>query len=188
VAARRAATGVWTQTVSLFFQPRSTSAIRRNSTTNPSTLSVAAHDPLSTVHAALEALTLGDGSRLEQLFTEDIQFRSPHVSARSRAEVLHDVCSPESALTDLEITLSHVVTEGSIIAAEWRVEAVVVSAVLFGDNVLIEPSKDRLQLPGSAFVEFSDQQIRSLRCYFDDSEMFDRVPGVEHPLRFTARW
>lgn len=131
---------------------------------------------------------LGDASRLEQIFTDDVQFRGPHLRACSRAELLRIVCSPDSALGDIEITLSNVVVDHSSVAAEWLVDATLVSAILFGDNVLIEPTDDRLQLSGSSFAEFSGERVQAFRCYFDDSEVFDGVPGVTQPLRFTARW
>ena len=88
----------------------------------------------------------------------------------------------------IEVTLSNVVIVNATVAAEWMVEATLVAPVLFGDNVLIEPTDDRLHLCGSSFAEFAGERIAAFRCYFDDSETFDGVPGVTQPLRFTARW
>lgn len=174
--------------MSLFFQPRSTSLPDPEVATNSTMTTVAPHDPTTVVRAAVEALALGDGSGLQRIFTDDVQFRSPHVTAQSLAELLYAVCSPEPALGELEITLSSAVMDRSTVAVEWLVNATLISPLLFSDNLLIEPINDRLQLQGSSFAEFSDERIRAFRCYFDDSEMFDRVQGMPHPLRFTARW
>jgi hypothetical protein len=174
--------------VSLFFQPGSTRVTDCEVAASRALFSVAPDDPPSLVCAALEALALGDGSRLERIFTDDVQFRGPHVSVRSRAELLHTVVSPDSALGEIEITLSNVVRGNSMVAAEWLAEAMLISPVLFGDNVLLEPTNARLHLRGSSFAVFSGGRIQAFRCYFDDSEMFDSVPGVMQPLRFTARW
>ena len=148
----------------------------------------APRDEISVVRAALEALILGDCSDLQQLLTDDIHFRSPHVAVRSRDDLVRTVCSPEPALGELEITMSNVVMDDAIIAAEWIVEARLVAPVLFADNVLIEPADRRLRLRGACFAEFTAERIRRLHCYFDDSEMFDGAPELVHPLRFNARW
>lgn len=174
--------------MSLLFQPGSTRAPGRDGAASHALPRVVPHDPLSVVCAALEVLTLGDGSRVEQIFTDDVSFRGPHIAARSLTELLHLVCSPDPALAEIEVTLSNVVIEHATVAAEWLVEATLVAPVLFGDNVLIEPTDDRLHLRGASFAEFAGERIAAFRCYFDDSETFDGTPGVTHPLRFTARW
>ena len=135
-----------TDAVSLFFQPRSTSMADPDVATTPPKPIVTPHDPPTVVRAAVEALALGDGSRLQRIFADDVQFRSPHVTVRSLAELRYAVCFPEPALDDLEVTLSSVVMHGSNVAVEWLVEATLVSPVLFGDNLLIEPTNDRLRL------------------------------------------
>ncbi len=143
---------------------------------------------MAAVRAAIEALVLGDGSLLEQIFTDDVQFRSPHVAVQSLADLMYAVCSSEPALGELEITLSNVVVDRSTVAVEWLVNATLVAPILFADNLLIEPNNDRLDLRGSSFAEFSGERIQTFRSYFDDSEMFDGVQGMPPPLRFTARW
>lgn len=174
--------------MSLLFQPGSTVATDRGGALERSTPGSAPPDPMTVVGAALEALVLGDGSRLAQIFTDDVEFRGPHVAVRSRADLLQRVCSPEPALGEFTITTANVVVRDGAIAAEWFVELRLVSPVLYGDSILIEPTNDRLQLRGSSFAEFAGNRIRRLRCYFDDSEMFDGAPGLVHPLRFESRW
>jgi ketosteroid isomerase-like protein len=170
------------------FQPGSTKASDRDVAPDHPTRGSAPPDPTSVVREALEALVLGDGSRLDQIFTDDVDFRSPHVAVRSRADLLRTVCSPDPTFGEFELTMSNVVMDHATMAAEWLVEARLVSPVLFGDSILIEPTDRRLQLRGSSFAEFSDERIQRFHCYFDDSEMFDGAPELVHPLRFNARW
>ncbi|MDH3704585.1 MAG: nuclear transport factor 2 family protein, partial [Acidimicrobiia bacterium] len=98
---------------------------------------------------ALEALTLGDHTRLDQLFTDDLWFRSPHVSVRSRVELIRAVGQPESTLRDIDISLEPCAITESALAAEWRIDARLTEPLLLGDNLLIEPTADRLHLFGA---------------------------------------
>lgn len=170
------------------FQPGTTRAPTHEVVSRLARLDPPTSNQTTVTCAALEALAIGDAASLERLFTEDVAFRSPHVEVRSRSELVRSVGQPESALGELDVTLTTFVVDEPEIAAEWRIEASLVGPVLFGDNVLIEPVPDRLVLDGAVFARFTDGRISAFRCYFDDSEMLDGAPTWRAPLRLTARW
>jgi hypothetical protein len=62
--------------------------------------------------------------------------------------------------------------------AEWRLDATFRSALLFDDDVLIEPTGAGVELSGASVAEFRGPRICRFRHYFDDSELLSRIPGV----------
>lgn len=174
--------------MSFIFQPATTRIANPDFAASVAELSRTSRDRISVSASALEALARGDADQIDQIFTEDVRFRSPHVSVRSRADLRREVGEPDSALDEIDVTVLVTIMNESAAALEWRLEVTLTAPILFGDNVLIEPTGERVQLQGAAFAEFSGDRIRAFRCYFDDSEMLDGVPGLVHPLRFTARW
>jgi hypothetical protein len=135
--------------------------------------------------AALEAVMLGDGSRFAELFSEDVEVTSPHLSLSSLGALQRELGVPEDSLTDIEIVVVVLDTIADKLIAEWRLEAMFTRPVLLDDRVLIEPTGDVARLTGASIAEFSGRRIRALRNYFDDSELLADVPGPVH-RRFSA--
>ena len=69
--------------------------------------------------------------------------------------------------------------------AEWRLDARFTRPVLFDDGLLIEPTGRNVQMPGVSIAEFRADRIRSIRHYFDDSELVADVPNAPRHLRRT---
>jgi ketosteroid isomerase-like protein len=128
--------------------------------------------------AALEAVVLGDTSRFLELFTDDLTFNSPHLAATSRAAVQAALGVPEVSLTDVAIVLLSLDAVGDRLMAEWRLDATFRSALLFDDDVLIEPTGAAVELTGASVAEFRGERICRFRHYFDESELLDQIPGV----------
>jgi ketosteroid isomerase-like protein len=128
--------------------------------------------------AALEAVVLGDASRFLELFTDDVVFSCPHLTATSRAAMQAALGVPEISLTDVAIVLLSLDTVGDRLMAEWRLDATFRSALLFDDDVLIEPTGAGVELTGASVAEFRGPRICRFRHYFDDSELLDQIPGV----------
>ncbi len=169
----------------LIFQPRPAASGR---TWTPPPPAGPGADRSAVVRAALDAVVSGDASRFDQLFTDDVVFVGPHVSATSRAALEEAVGQPEDALSDVRIVVRSLDVVGDKVVVEWQLDARFTGALLFDDNVLIEPTGQALHLPGASFAEFRGERICAFRHYFDDSELLDGVAGVHAHLRWTARW
>ena len=143
-------------------------------------------DRRSVVCAAVEVVLLGDASRFDRLFTEDVQFRSPHVVAESLADVHRAVGAPEDALSGARIKMLGLVDVEDRVVAEWRLDAWFTGPVLFDDRFLIEPTGDPVHLDGVSVAEFRGSRISVFRHYFDDTELLAGVPGAMGYLRWTT--
>ena len=136
--------------------------------------------------AALEAVVLGDASRFAELFTDDVEFCSPHLMLESLADVQQALGVPEDSLSDVEIVVLALDAIDDKVIAEWRLEATFTRPVLFNDRLLIEPTGDCVRLPGASVAEFRGRRIAAFRHYFDDSELMAGVPGTPSHLRWRV--
>jgi hypothetical protein len=127
--------------------------------------------------AALEAVILGDASRFAELFSEDVEFSSPHLSLVSLGALQRELGVPEDSLADIELVVVALDAISDKLIAEWRLEAMFTRPVLLDDNVLIEPTGAVARLTGASVAEFRGRRIRAFRHYFDDSELLADVPG-----------
>ena len=168
----------------LLFQPRwALDTRRRHAGASSGTI------PFDRSHvflAALEAVVLGDASRFDEVFTDDVVFSSPHLVAESLSAVHRAVGTPEDSLTDVGIVVVALDSIGDKVVAEWRVEAMFTRPVLFDDRLLIEPTGSGVNLPGASFAEFREARIRVFRHYFDDSELLSGIAGLPTHLRWSA--
>jgi hypothetical protein len=167
--------------VGLLFQPRWSCDLHRHAAAPSCDVPT---DRGTIFLAALEAVVLGDTSRFAELFTDDVAFSSPHLLVESLPSVQHALGSPEDSLTDVEIVLLALDAVDDKVIAEWRLEASFTRPVLFNDRLLIEPTGERVRLPGASVAEFRARQIRAFRHYFDDSELLTGVPATPSHLRW----
>ena len=169
----------------LLFQPR------RMSTEVPSAAHTSAtaeelEDRTLVFSAALEAVLLGDASRFNDLFTDDVAFASPHLVVTSLQAVQSSFGVPEDSLTDVALSIISLDAVDDKLIAEWRLHATFSRALLFDDDLLIEPTGGRVQLLGVSVAEFRETRIASFRHYFDDSQLLDELPGVPDQLRWMS--
>ena len=90
--------------------------------------------------AALEAVMLGDASRFAELFSDDVEFTSPHLSVASLGSLQRELGVPEDSLSDLRVVVVALDAVGDKLIIEWRLEAMFTRPVLLDDRVLIEPT------------------------------------------------
>lgn len=159
----------------LLFQPRRTASPTGRALALP-TVGTPLDRPRVLV-AALEAIMLGDASRFAELFCEDVELTSPHLSLRSRAALQRELGAPESSLSDIDVVVVALDTVVDKLIAEWRLEAMFTRPVLLDDGLLVEPTGGVARLTGASVAEFRGQQIRSFRHYYDDSQLLADVPG-----------
>ena len=141
-------------------------------------------DRLVVFRLALEASIIGDTSRFGDYFTEDLTFTSPHLAVSSRESAQRSFGGPEYALTDVRVVERAVESVGDTMFAEWLLDAIFSGPLLFGDDLLVEPTGERVCLRGASVAEFRGARIAAFRHYFDDSELLDGVPGVPPHVRW----
>jgi ketosteroid isomerase-like protein len=141
-------------------------------------------DRLVVFRLALEASVIGDTSRFGDYFTEDLTFTSPHLAVTSRESAQRSFGGPEYALTDVRVVERSVESFGDTLFAEWVLEATFSGPLLFGDDLLVEPTGGHVHLRGASVAEFRGARIAEFRHYFDDSELLDGVPGVPPHVRW----
>lgn len=143
--------------------------------------------PAATLLEAIVAHLAGDRDRFDELFTEDVTCTSPHSYVCSRAEMDAAFGSPEESLTDRTVVLRSLAPAGEDVVAEWTMTAVLTGPVLLDDDILVEPTGDRVRLSGASFATFRGPQICSIRHYFDDSEILDQIRHIGRLGRWLAQ-
>jgi ketosteroid isomerase-like protein len=161
--------------VGLLFQPRGTAGRPPRAVPVPGV--DAPRDRPLVLAAALEAVMLGDASRFAELFCEDIEFKSPHLSLASLGSLQRELGVPEDSLSDIELVVVALDAVDDKLFAEWQLEAMFTRPVLLDDRTLIEPTGRPARLTGASVAEFRGRRIRAFRNYFDDSELLAEVPG-----------
>lgn len=124
---------------------------------------------------ALEAAVAGDGSRLEETFTEDVVGWSPNLAVTSRAELAEEFGDRHDVLSNIVISFDAVYLVGDNAIAEWRVGADHTGTLHIEDDLEIEPSGRRIVLAGATFAEFRGDQICAFRNYFDDAALLEQL-------------
>lgn len=124
---------------------------------------------------ALEAAVSGDGSRLEETFTEDVVGWSPNLAVTSRAELAEEFGDRHDVLSNIVISFDAVYLVGDNAIAEWRVAADHTGTLHIEDDQEIEPSGRRIVLAGATFAEFRGDQICAFRNYFDDAALLEQL-------------
>ncbi len=124
---------------------------------------------------ALEAAVTGDGSRLEETFTEDVVGWSPNLAVTSRAELAEEFGNRPDVLSNIVISFDAVYLVGDNAIAEWRVGADHTGTLHIEDDLEIEPSGRRIVLAGATFAEFRGDQICAFRNYFDDAALLEQL-------------
>jgi ketosteroid isomerase-like protein len=170
--------------VSLLFQPRRPRGA--NAPTSAAATAPRILDRGQVLVLALEAAVRGDTSLFVDYFTHDVTFTGPHLALSSRASAQRSFDGPEDGLTDLRLVVHSVDAIADKLIAEWRLEATFSGPLLFDDDLLIEPTGRPVRMRGVSVAEFRGARIAAFRHYFDDSELFDDVPGVPAHLRWIG--
>jgi hypothetical protein len=169
--------------VGLLFQPRRTASPTARVAHHPGV-----DPPLDRSRvflAALEAVMLGDASRFAELFSDDVEITSPHLSVTSLGSLQRELGVPEDSLSDIGVVVVALDAVADKLIGEWRLEAMFTRPVLLDDRVLIEPTGAVAHLTGASIAEFRGRRIRAFRHYFDDSELLADAAGPVR-RRFSA--
>jgi ketosteroid isomerase-like protein len=123
----------------------------------------------------LDALATGDVSVARDVFARDVVGWWPTFSIHSREELEAAMAEREGALSDVHLTVRCFGVDAGRAAAEWVMTAVHTGPLLVADDILIEPSHERVILAGATFAEIEEGRISSFRHYFDDAAIIEQL-------------
>lgn len=124
---------------------------------------------------ALEIAIVGRADQLCEALTADASGWSPTLSFSSRLEAEDALRDEAASLTVNEFHINGLWETGSRAFAEWQVEATLVTPLLIGDDVLIEPCDNRVVLNGGTVVNQRHGLLSVIHTYFDDAALIEQV-------------
>ncbi|HSP10491.1 MAG TPA: nuclear transport factor 2 family protein [Candidatus Dormibacteraeota bacterium] len=127
---------------------------------------------------ALEAEVGGASVDMGTLFTDDVVGWSPYATVSGLAALAELAALREEAFSNVVIGLRGIDEVGNRAFAEWLVEADHTGPLVLGDDVVVEASGRRVQLPGVTVADFREGKIRSFRTYFDDLSLIEQIVGA----------
>ena len=132
---------------------------------------------LDVLREALLASLTAEASRCEQVFTDDVTYESPILTAASRDQLETLLSSRADALRDVEVAFDTHVVSGDTVVAEWRVAAEQVQPWVVPGDADVGQGARRVTLSGSSVAEFRGPRISSIRHYFDPSTISGTAPS-----------
>ncbi len=124
---------------------------------------------------AIEA-EVGDISvDLGTLFTDDVVGWSPYASVSGLPALEALAVLREIAFSNVVVLFRGLDEVGNKAFAEWVIEADHTGPLVLDDGVELEPTQQRVQLPGVTVADFRDGKISSYRTYFDDLSLIEQI-------------
>lgn len=125
---------------------------------------------------ALRAGIEGDEGTLRALLSDDVRAWTPRLSTSSLAELIDELGRRDGAFTDFELEAVPLDVGGDFACVEWTVEMTHSGTIALTGDDSIEPSGARVTLHGVTVAEFADDQICSLRQYWDEYAVLEQLP------------
>jgi ketosteroid isomerase-like protein len=130
---------------------------------------------------ALGAIAHADRSELLRLLAPDVRMWSPEVSASSRDELFDALGRREEAFSDVLLHVTPLDVGGDHACAEWTVTMTQTGPIGLANGTTIDPTGLPIELHGVTVAEFVDDEIVSLRQYWNERSLFDQLGGVPAP-------
>lgn len=124
---------------------------------------------------ALMAMADGDTGTADDVFTEDLVGWSPLVRIGSKADLIDLLGEQDDAFSGIKLKIDTIDILGSKGIGEWRLKAVFSGPYLLADDVLIEPTGQRVLIAGVSIAEFRGDQIYVIRQYFDEATLLEQI-------------
>jgi hypothetical protein len=132
---------------------------------------------LDVLRSALLAALTAEVSTCERVFTSDVAYSSPVLTASSLDDLETQLSSRADALRDVEVTLDSGLGQDDVVVAEWQVAADHVQAWVVSEDTELTPGGERITLQGASVARFRGARICSIRHYFDPSALLGRPPA-----------
>ena len=129
----------------------------------------------ATLVRALHAGLAADHDVLVEVCTEDVTAWTPAFSTTSIAELLAALDRRDDAFSDHELEVVPFDTSGAFAVAEWTLTMTHTGTLNLTDDDVVEPTDTRVVVHGVSVAEFRDEQICSVRQYWDELAMFEQL-------------
>ena len=130
----------------------------------------------TTLVNALRAGIEGDQATLRVLLSDDVRAWTPTMSTSSLTELIEELDRRDAAFTDVELDAVPLDVGGDFACVEWTVEMTHSGTIVLTGEESIEPSGTRVTLHGVTIAEFADDQICSLRQYWNEYTVLEQLP------------
>jgi ketosteroid isomerase-like protein len=129
----------------------------------------------ATLVRALEAGIEGNRDVIEELYTDDARAWTPAVSAASRRELVDHLDVVDDAFSEIDLEVRPLDVGGDYAGVEWRVTMTHTGTLELAEGMKIEPTGLRITVNGVTIAEFRDDQICSLRQYWDEFSVLEQL-------------
>ena len=137
-------------------------------------------DRAARLSRAIVATVSGDTARLHHLFTPDVVASGPSLQVFSRDELCEEIGRHVNAFSDRKVAVAPLRVSGDQACVEW-----VASGIHSGqygsdrtDAAAFEPTGRRVRLRAISVAEFADDQICSIRSYWDDATLLQALDAA----------
>jgi hypothetical protein len=134
----------------------------------PVDVTMTSHRLAPLLHEALLALVTGELPRVE-VFAPDVVVESPHLTARSRSELLDRMEDRRGGLADVEVVLDLVDAGPVGVDVTWRFTAVHAGPILVNEDELFEPTGRRIGGGGTTHFDVGNGCIWRVVVGRDDA-------------------
>ena len=124
---------------------------------------------------ALEAEVGKEPADVSTLFTDDVVGWSPYAQVSGLAAMAALAELRETAFSDVTLSLRGLDEVGNKAFAEWVIDAEHSGPLVLSEEVVLDATGRRVQLPGATVAEFRDGKISSYRTYFDDGSLIEQL-------------
>jgi ketosteroid isomerase-like protein len=132
----------------------------------------------TTLARALHAALAGDIATVRELCTDDVKAWAPARSVGSLGELVAEIERRDEAFSDVDLDVAPLDVGGDYACAEWSLAMTHSGRLVLADGTAIEPTGVRIALHGATVAEFRDQQICSVRQYWDEFAVLEQL-GVQ---------
>ena len=129
----------------------------------------------ATLVRALQASIEGDREVIDELYTDDVRAWTPAVSAASRRELLDHLGVVDDAFSEVELEVRPLDVGGDYACVEWRVTMAHTGTLELAEGKKVEATGLHVTLNGVTIAEFRDDQICSLRQYWDEFSVLEQL-------------
>jgi ketosteroid isomerase-like protein len=129
----------------------------------------------ATLVRALQAGIEGDREVLDELYTDDVRAWTPALSAATRQELLDRLALVDDAFSETELEVAPLDVGGDFACVEWRVTMTHSGTIELADGIKLDATGLRVAVNGVTVAEFRDDQICSLRQYWDEFSVLEQL-------------
>jgi ketosteroid isomerase-like protein len=129
----------------------------------------------ATLVRAVEASIEGDSSVIAELYTDDVTGWAPALRVSSAAELAVELEDREEAFSEIDLDVVPLDVSGDRACVEWVARMTHSGPFVIDDDIVIDPTGQRITLVGVTVAEFEGERIRSFRQYWDEAALLEQL-------------